>query len=229
MAEVSGLPSRWRELRQWPGVAKARQTLGVARQVLDQAGLMGEPAMAVGPDAPEVCCVAIVDGPGAVVPTLNDLKATLESAAQESRPGPDVLPFLPDFLGYLNAADCCGVLSKPLGGANAKGWLEAVAKRAGEMEERDVHAAAFAALGSGLPALVARLLRIKLPSRFEPGERFGFNSVGFLEYVATAQQKGAGARDLVPAFEDLVASFPRKLGAGTLNWPDLMWAARAYY
>lgn len=67
---------------------------------------------------------------------------------------------------------------------------------------------------------------------FVPGRVLGPNVHGTILYLLdllAAQKHRAEARDIEPVWRDFLQAFPRKLAAKTLTWPDLAWAARAYY
>jgi hypothetical protein len=88
---------------------------------------------------------------------------------------------------------------------------------------------AFLAIAEGRPSDVSVWLDGKPVKRFTARETFGFDAPGFAQYLVKAVKVGAPLEDVMPAWDDFVVCFPRKLSAGTLDDPDLVAAARVVY
>ena len=221
-------PTNWSELLASDVVARRRGDVRSAAQLVPRMAQLGSPVLAVGSVAPELCAVAVADGPGAVRPVLEALRAVLERALARAHPdASDPLPAL-GLLGVLAVAEGGGLEGLAPEAVRPGALLGAAARGRTGLSEQELHRAAFAAVGCGEGALVPALLgHPREGGDFTPGRTFGFNAVGFLEYLAHAQEVGAPEEAVRPGLEAFVAAFPRKLGAGTLEWTDLLWAARA--
>ncbi|WP_375744262.1 hypothetical protein NR800_05515 [Corallococcus interemptor] len=133
-------------------------------------------------------------------------------------------------LSFVNAQECAGVLEGLLAGSPVEAWLEALMKVRRTLHEDLVYRCGLVALALGPPELAARFVGGgALTEDFAPGRTFGFNVQGFVRYLATARLRKAPAQDVRPAWEEFVEAFPMKTAAGTLEWKDLFWAARAYF
>lgn len=133
-------------------------------------------------------------------------------------------------LSFVNAAACCGAGEGLLEPALVKSLLEELVKGSKKMGDELAYRCALVSLFAGEPGLAARFSKAgKLPARFKPGETFGFDMQGFVRYLATALEKGATVEQVRPAWVELVRAFPLKKGAETLDWNDLLWAARVVY
>ena len=134
--------------------------------------------------------------------------------------------FTINVLSFTNTAECSGAVSDVLGQAPAVAWLRRFSRES--LDDDVAHRAALFALALGEHALAVKLaVGAKLPKRrFTPGKTFGFNVQGFVLYLANALASRAAAADIRPAWDDFVRAFPMKKAAGTLDWNDLMWAAR---
>ena len=133
-------------------------------------------------------------------------------------------------LSYLNVARCCGA-SVPAQSEEIEGrWLRDLAKMRDSFSEPALHTLAFAACAARIPAIVPTLVGAKqgLP-KFTSGETFGFNVPAFALALAAAIDEGAGYVDVEMAWLDFVHRFPIKLDTDMLDWPALLWAARAVY
>jgi len=130
-------------------------------------------------------------------------------------------------LNYLNVCVSCGIaVSARLTEIEAD-WLSQTAKHKRDLTESESRHIAFAALAIGALDLVPTFIGGgALSQRFRPGETFQFNTQGFVRYIAVAILSGAKAEDIEPAWRDFLDCFPRKLASETLDWVDLMWAAR---
>jgi hypothetical protein len=133
-------------------------------------------------------------------------------------------------LRYIHSARCSGArLPAPAVKAEVE-WLPAFVPHRGRVAEKYSDAMAFAALALGRFDLVPTFLGGgPLPASIEPGQTFQFNVQKFVRYMATAAVGGAKAEEVLPAFREFVLVFPFKLGAESLDWGELLYAARAYY
>lgn len=228
--QPSALATSWKELLGVGGglLKNHRENVRMLPELLPQEVAFGDPVQIIGSYASSVCAVATADGPAAVCPVLAALKGTVDAALPRLMPKAFEPMSAVGFLSFLNVVECAGSISSPLDGVDAKALIGAVVKGKAGLSEKELHRAAFAAVGTGGDALVPKLLGHKSKDTFEPGRTFGFNSVGFLQYLALAQAEGANAEAVAPAFDEFVRAFPRKLGAGTLDWPELLWAARGH-
>jgi hypothetical protein len=130
-------------------------------------------------------------------------------------------------LNYLNVCVCCGIAVSARFTEAEAGWLAQIAKHKRDLTESELRHLAFAALAGGALDLVPTFIGGgTLPQRFTPGETFQFNTQGFVRYIAVAMLSSAKAEDIEPAWRDFQECFPRKLASETLDWVDLMWAAR---
>jgi hypothetical protein len=140
-----------------------------------------------------------------------------------------VLPRL-GLLSLVSALECAGLAAQPYAGADAPAAVDGIVAGIEDLVEPFRHTTGLAAVATGRTALVPKCVRGgKLPARFKAGESFQFNVPGFVRYLAVAADKGAAAADVEPAWLDFVSAFPHKLAAETLDWSDLLWAARIYY
>lgn len=132
-------------------------------------------------------------------------------------------------LSFVNAQECVGVVEGALARSPVEAWLESLMKARRTLHEELAYRCGLAAMAMGLPELAARFVGGgKLTQDFTPGQTFGFNVQGFVRYLATAWQRKASAEDVRPAWETFVEAFPLKRAASTLDWNDLLWAARTY-
>jgi hypothetical protein len=132
-------------------------------------------------------------------------------------------------LSYLNAARCAGsVVPDDTTLAEAE-WLGTLASSRTRFNEPEQHALALAACACGQPGLVTSILDAPPPEPFVPGVSFGFNVPDFVRYLAAAIEAGHTYDAVEPAWLDFVQRFPIKLDAQMLDWPALLWAARAVY
>jgi len=89
---------------------------------------------------------------------------------------------------------------------------------------------AFAACAAARPTLMPRLADLPgLEAPFVPGRVFGFNVPGFAGDLASATEHGGTYQDIEPGWLDFVHSFPFKLDTRVLDWPALLFGARAVY
>ena len=119
------------------------------------------------------------------------------------------------WVGYAAAAAGCGLEDGPT--PDAPAWC-AEARASASDEARSRWALIALAYGVCAPA-----------SGFEPGRTFGFDHPGFIDYLGAACAVGAGFVDLAPAWHDFLVHFPHKLAARTIEWTDLLLAARVVH
>jgi hypothetical protein len=175
-----------------------------------------------------VAARAIIDGPAACTPLLERLVPLVPRALTDfpGSVGDLELPAI-FLLSFLNAARCCGYAPAEARDLEPR-WLRELAARVSELAEHERHTLALAALAARLPRLVPTFAPDRTTDTgFTPHRTFGFSVPGFAHYLAAALERGASYLDVEPAWLDFVHRFPYKLGAGTLDWPDLLWAARA--
>lgn len=67
------------------------------------------------------------------------------------------------------------------------------------------------------------------PANFTPDATFGFNVQAFTHYLAKAVEVGAPMAAVQAAWDEFLLAFPPKVAARTLDWPDLLSAARVFY
>ncbi|RKH20064.1 hypothetical protein D7Y13_06770 [Corallococcus praedator] len=133
-------------------------------------------------------------------------------------------------LSFVNAMECAGQVDGLLARAPVESWLEALMKARRTLHEVLAYRCGLVSLAQGLPELAARFVGGgKLPESFTPGQTFGFNVQGFVRYLATAQRRQARAEEVRPAWETFAEVFPMKRAADTLDWKDLLWAARSFH
>lgn len=131
-------------------------------------------------------------------------------------------------LSYLNAARCTGTGVPPDSATAEATWLPSLAAMRAQFSTAERHTLAFAASACGLTSLVATVLDAA-PAAFVPGDTHGFNVQGFALALAAAIDANADYPDIELAWLDFVHRFPIKLDTDMLDWPALLWAARAVY
>jgi hypothetical protein len=130
-------------------------------------------------------------------------------------------------LNCINVVRCCGGALPPNTPQVEKDWPPQPAQDKKDLTEDESRGLAFASLAaSNIDLALIFIGGGALPQRFRPGEKFQFNVQGFVRYLAAAIRQRATAEDIEPAWRDFIDCFPRKLASGTLDWIDLMWAAR---
>jgi hypothetical protein len=131
-------------------------------------------------------------------------------------------------LSFTNVVQCCGDALAADVGAVESSWLAELAADASDLRDLERRKLALAALATGATHLVPAFIKGgALPTQFVAGQTFDFNVQGFIRYLAVAIERRASADDVAPAWRTFVDRFPRKLAAETLDWLDLLWAARA--
>jgi hypothetical protein len=173
--------------------------------------------------------VAIILGPSEALSAVSLFNRFLGSAIEELSPevkkGHVVSAI--SMLNYAVVAACCASDLPEQATTLEAVWLPQIAKYKHDLTESESKYMAFAALASGALDLVPTFIGGgALPQRFRPGETFQFNTQGFVRYIAVAMLSGTKVEDIEPAWRDFLDCFPRKLASETLDWVDLMWAAR---
>ena len=233
MSESSAVPASWSELIAKIISKRDRSFLSLEK---DAAQLRTTDAewLAVDLDAParSLARLSVALGPAACASAFalfdSSLQAAIKALAARS--------FSDEWLGalavlqYINSARCAGVaVPESARSAEAK-WLPELVPYLGRMSEKESYKVALAALSLGAFELVPTFLGGgPLPASIEPGQKFQFNVEKFIRYMAAAAVRGAKVDEVSPAFREFVLTFPFKLGAESLDWSDLLYAARAYY
>ncbi|RYZ43627.1 MAG: hypothetical protein EOO71_02695 [Myxococcaceae bacterium] len=225
-------PSTWSALFGSGGRegADAKQTL----KLLTPSALANAnaPVREAGPLSNTLSRMLVLCGP-AESQTLADPLARLASPAlqQVAEDFEDLRPEqVVNVLSFVNAMECAGRVDGLLARAPVEAWLEALMKARRTLHEVLAYRCGLVSLAQGLPDLAARFVGGgRLSEDFTPGQTFGFNVQGFVRYLATALRQQARAEDVRPAWETFVEVFPTKRAADTLDWKDLLWAARAWH
>jgi hypothetical protein len=176
--------------------------------------------------------LAVGFGPQSVRPLFALFEQPLQAELKVRAAGTKE-PLLVTTLGvlhYVAVARCCDGALPREAIAIEKDWLPFLASRKGDMEEKESYSMAFAALALGAFERVPGFIGGgPLPASVEPGQKFQLNVQKFVRYMAAAAARGMKAEEVAPAFREFVLVFPLKVGAKSLQWIDLMHAARAYY
>jgi hypothetical protein len=131
-------------------------------------------------------------------------------------------------LSYGNVARCVGHPLPP-SATDEQAMIERLVPVKKSLDEFEQQLLAAACIAVGLPGRAITVLRHPKPPAFKPGETFGPNLPGFMDYLCAAITSGAAARDVEPAWQAMHADFPRKLAAKTMKWSTLLWLARAVH
>jgi hypothetical protein len=180
----------------------------------------------------KVAALAILRGPAAAAPlfelaspALPRIIAEIGDTVDRNRAVPAVFT-----LSYGNVLRCCGAPFPPEEDEAEQKWLPLLAGRARELTEPERHTMAFAACAAARPTLVPAFVDLPgLEEPFVPHRVFGFNVPGFAGYLASAIEHGGSYQDVEPAWLDFVHRFPYKLDTRMLDFPALLFAARAVY
>jgi len=170
-------------------------------------------------------CVAVAKQLAAVAPHVPRIIAELDHPSARDAAIPTI-----NALSYLNVVRCCGGRAPAEAEDAEQRWLDQLAREARELTEPERHTLALAACAAARPTLVPTFADLKgLPDSFVPEQTFGFDVPGFAAYLASGIDRGATYQDVEPAWLDFVHRFPYKLDARSLDWPALLFAARAVY
>jgi len=133
-------------------------------------------------------------------------------------------------LSMVNALRCGGLRQDRVteDDAREQRWLAAVDPAAQSGVRRGRDHAAIAAAGAGFPE-VAIAAAAEGPEHYDPTAIFGCDLSPFAAHLAAAQQAGTGRDGVEPAWQSFLRTFPGSEAAHTVQWLDLLWAARAVY
>lgn|SRR5262245_5872332 len=177
-----------------------------------------------------IATLAVLRGSASVMPLLERIAPSLPRVIRELPDPLDKNAMLPALytLSCLNVARSCGAaLPAEANGAEER-WLPQLADRARDLTEPERHTLALAACAAALTTLVPRFADLPgLEGPIVPGRVFGFNVPGFAGYLAAAVEHGGTYQDVEPAWLDFVHRFPYKLDTRMLDFPALLFAARA--
>jgi hypothetical protein len=188
------------------------------------------PGDRLGGVANTLAAVATMHAPERCLPTIDTIAPLLPRIVGDLAAGVDAPRRLTalHILSYLSVARCCGSALPDAADGAEPSWLPQLTTHARALRDRHRHTLALAACAAGLPHLVPAFTGgADLPGSLDPGATFGFDVPGFARHLAVALVRGEPYADVEPAWLDFVHRFPYKLAAETLDWSDLMWAARA--
>lgn len=131
-------------------------------------------------------------------------------------------------LSMVNALRCGGVRADANDDARERRWLAAIDPVGQSGVRYGRGHAAIAAAGCGL-ADVAKAAAGEGPELFRAAAVFGCELSPFAAHLAAAQQTNAGPDEVEPAWASFLRNFPGEEAAHTVQWLDLLWAARAVY
>ena len=178
-----------------------------------------------------IAAVAVLRGPAVALPQLERIAPLIPLIVRQLGDvlDKDRVASALFTLYYLNAARCCGATVPDAARQAELRWIPQLVELRRPLEEADRHTLALGACAASLPAVVGTLADTRVPRTFAAGQAFGFDVPGFAGYLAAATEHGASYQDVEPAWLDFVHRFPYKLDARTLDWPALLYAARAVY
>ncbi|MGZ3422221.1 MAG: hypothetical protein ACXVEE_30405 [Polyangiales bacterium] len=210
-----GIPTTWPELieRTASQMPRMEAKLGEEPVLLEAASLIAARAIAIEPRA-------VVPWVGVVWPRL---AATVNGSREGFEPA--------DALGVMHCvfvSRSCGAQVDPQVEAYAKHMIEVTAEHAASLSDRGRRKLAIAALGVGAFESVGRCLGVNLEARVEPGKLHSFGIESSLAYLAAGLRAKQPARDLEPAYREIVTGFPYQLHLEKLDWADLFAIARAF-
>lgn len=131
-------------------------------------------------------------------------------------------------LSYGNVAYCIGD-SPLLSSVDEQAMVERAIQGKEDFDDFEDEGLAAACIAVGLPERAIAVLRHKAPPPFKPGQKFGPNLAGLLDYLCAGLKIGASEQDVLPAWESMHAMFPRNLAAKTVRWSTLLWIARTVF
>jgi hypothetical protein len=187
------------------------------------------PSNELGAPSLTVAQTAVVLGPRACRVAIETLMPLIPRVMTDFRDGITNANRVPaqQLLSLFNTAQCCDVAVSSDVTAAEGAWPVGIATHLKFMSDNERTTLAFSALAVGRADLVPSVIAGgDISAAVTPGETFGFNVQGFIRYLAAARQHGASYEAVEPAWLDFVARFPYKLAAGTLDWPDLLYAGR---
>jgi hypothetical protein len=179
-----------------------------------------------------MAALAVLRGPKRVASIIDKMAPSLDVAIEQIGPTLDRNRYLAAYftLNTMNVARCCGCAVPKNAAALEADWLEQLTEWTKQLPEPDRHTAALAACAANKTKLVPTFAELPaLDKSFTAGQTFAFNVPAFAGYLAVAIDTSASYQDVELAWLDFVHRFPYKLEASTLDWPALLWAARAVY
>jgi len=217
----AGIPVSWPEL-----FADAARLLAPLRErCAEVAGLAGvggaDVALFLATLDTAVAGVALLSGPDECAQVTQATLPAFEAVARDLAPDGYLMSpgELIDLLAYQHVAATCGAApGASLDPARALTTLAGAPADTAGFELR----LTLTALATGQDARAG----FSPPHAFEyaPGAMFGPNAEGFVHFLRLALKAGASFADVEPGWRSFVLLFPRKLAAGTLDWPDLLLA-----
>jgi hypothetical protein len=178
-----------------------------------------------------VAALAVLRGPASVIPQLRRIEPLIPHIVEQLGDTLDadrVLGALTT-LRYLNIVRCCGAPVATEGRDAESRWIPQLTEARSALGEYERHSLALAACAASLTPVVGLVANTRVPQTFVPGKSFGFDVPGFIGYLAAAIDHGASYQDVDLAWLDFVHRFPYKLDTNVLDWPTLLYAARAVY
>jgi hypothetical protein len=178
-----------------------------------------------------VAALAVLRGPASVVPQLNRIQPLIPHIVHQLGDSLDADRALGALttLRYLNVARCCGAQIPAEARDVESLWIPQLADLRSAFGEYERHFLALAACAGSLTSVVGRIADTRVPRTFVPGESFAFDVPAFIAYLAAAIDHHASYQDVDLAWLDFVHRFPYKLDTNVLDWPTLLYAARAVY
>jgi hypothetical protein len=178
-----------------------------------------------------VAALAILRGPAAVKAQFDRIAPLVPKILEQLGPKLDEDRALSALytLFYLNVVRCSGGSVSDAARDIEARWIPQLAELREAMSEEERFGLAFAACAASLTSVVGVVADTRVPRSFSAGQSFEFNVGGFAGYLASAIDHNASYQDIEPAWLDFVHRFPYKLDTESLDWPALLYAARAVY
>jgi hypothetical protein len=176
----------------------------------------------------DLAAIAAVRGPDATRPHWPLAAEPFARAVQWLGPAPSQAGLPGPALGLLGlaaVADACGASVTPPDFDPAS-WFEDLSL--GQLDAGFRATLALLALGAGKPE-EARLLFGSAGLPFAPGRVPGTDPQSLAQYLAAAVEAGADRAAIAPAWEAFLRAFPAALGAGEVEWRQLLAAARVVH
>jgi hypothetical protein len=131
-----------------------------------------------------------------------------------------------DLLDLANVIECTHQ-ARPAATRNTlRSWLPRIAVSRDDERTASYWSVGYAALALGDQATVARFA----PARpFTAGATFEFNQQGLLAHLAAAVASRAKLADVMPAWQDLLASFGPLRQSNSADGGTLLWIARCVF
>ena len=230
----------------WPELLQASQeqvTLGLQliQGVPAQVEAVAPPSLVAGSfvaPAETLAMATVVAGPEACAEAIHALVPLVPRVLEEFAPGVNATNRVEaiHLLAFFNTAQCSGAQLSPVRGALPRAvfaaertWPGELAGHLAELSERQRERVAYAALAVGEIELVPALLGGEpLPEAFVPESEVDPRPGPFLRYLATAVRDIAPREEVEPVWLAMAESFPEQVAAGTMDWAELIYAARIY-